>query len=357
MARPAPTGGGDLLRWRLADDDAGRPDLLGDAERHPGRGELAGLELLHVRARRVINRVPDASRMPFRWTVNPYRGCSHACVYCFARPTHEYLGLGVGEDFDRRIVVKVNAVERVRAELASPSWDGESIAMGTNTDPYQPCEGRYALTRGVIAALVEAGNPFSVLTKSTLIQRDLDLLIEAARAGLVETALSIGCLDEDVWRATEPGTPNPRRRMEVVARLNDAGVPCGVMVAPVLPGISDAPHMLEEVVRAAVAAGAPSISPITLHLRPGVREHYLGWLAARRPELIDDYARRYRRAYAPAAETRALADRVRGLVERHRRSGRPPASPRRAAAPARRFGARRRPPILEAQGGTQLTLL
>lgn len=357
MARPAPTGGGDLLRWRLADDDAGRLDLLGDAERHPGRGELAGLELLHVRARRVINRVPDASRMPFRWTVNPYRGCSHACVYCFARPTHEYLGLGIGEDFDRRIVVKVNAVERVRAELASPSWGGDSVAMGTNTDPYQPCEGRYALTRGVIAALVEARNPFSVLTKSTLIQRDLDLLIEAARAGLVETALSIGCLDADVWRATEPGTPNPRRRMEVVARLNDAGVPCGVMVAPVLPGISDAPGLLEEVVRAAVEAGAPVITPIMLHLRPGVRDHYLGWLGARRPELIDDYARRYRRAYAPAAEARALADRVRALVERHRPGGRRPTGARRAAAPARRVGARRRPAPADPAVGDQLTLM
>ena len=161
MARAAPTGGREQLRWRLADDDAGRPDLLGEAERHPGRGELAGLELLHVRAQRIINEVPSASRMPFRWTINPYRGCSHGCVYCFARPTHEYLGLGIGDDFDRRIVVKVNAVERLRAELRSPRWAGEPIAMGTNTDPYQPAEGRYQLTRGIVEALAEARNPFS----------------------------------------------------------------------------------------------------------------------------------------------------------------------------------------------------
>ena len=252
MGRAAPTGGREQLRWRLADDDAGRPDLLGEAERHPGRGELAGLELLHVRAQSVINRVPAASRMPFRWTINPYRGCSHGCVYCFARPTHEYLGLGIGDDFDRRIVVKVNAVERLRAELRSPRWAGESIAMGTNTDPYQPAEGRYRLTRGIVEALGEARNPFSILTKSTLICRDVDVLADAARRAEVHTALSIGCLDTDVWRAAEPHTPSPRRRIETVARLNAAGLRCDVMVAPVLPGISDSDAQLEEVVRAAM---------------------------------------------------------------------------------------------------------
>jgi DNA repair photolyase len=317
MARPAPTGGREQLRWRLADDDAGRPDLLGDAERHPGRGELAGLELLHVKAQRVINRVPEASRMPFRWTINAYRGCSHACVYCFARPTHEFLGLGIGDDFDRRIVIKVNAVERVRAELRSPRWGGESIAMGTNTDPYQPAEGRYRLTRGIIEALSEAGNPFSVLTKSTLIGRDIDLLVEAAGRTDVQTALSIGCLDADVWRATEPHAANPLRRMEAVARLNDAGIPCAVLVAPVLPGISDRPDQLEAVVRAAVEAGATSVSGISLHLRPGVRDHYMGWLADARPELVAETERRYRGAYAAPAERRALDALLRRLVERH----------------------------------------
>jgi DNA repair photolyase len=317
MARAAPTGGREQLRWRLADDDAGRPDLLGEAERHPGRGELAGLELLHVRAQRIINRVPDESRVPFRWTINPYRGCSHACVYCFARPTHEYLGLGIGDDFDRRIVVKVNAVERLRAELRAPSWAGEAIAMGTNTDPYQPAEGRYRLTRGIVEALTEARNPFSILTKSTLIGRDVDLLAEARRHTEVQTALSIGCLDPEVWRATEPHTPSPRRRMETVARLNAAGVPCEVMIAPVLPGISDSEEQLEAVVEAAVDAGASVIAPIALHLRGPLRDHYLGWLANARPELVADTRRRYRGAYQPASERDALAERVRAMVAAH----------------------------------------
>jgi DNA repair photolyase len=317
MLRPAPEDGRDQLRWRLADDDGGRPDLLGHAERQPGRGELAGLELLHVRARSVLNHVPAAAGLPFQWTVNPYRGCSHACVYCFARPTHEYLGLGIGDDFDRRIVIKVNAVERLRAELAAPRWNGETVAMGTNTDPYQPVEGRYRLTRGIVETLSAARNPFSILTKSTLIGRDLDLLCEARERTDVETAFSIGCLDPDVWRSTEPHTPSPARRMEMVARLNAAGIPCGVLIAPILPGISDAPEMIEPVVAAAVEAGAPWITPIALHLRTGVRDHYLGWLERTRPELLESTRRRYRRAYAPEAERDDLTARVRRLVERH----------------------------------------
>jgi DNA repair photolyase len=274
--------------------------------------------------------------MPFRWTINAYRGCSHACVYCFARPTHEFLGLNAGEDFERRIVVKINAVERVRAELAAPRWGGEHIAMGTNTDPYQTCEGRYRLTRGIVTALAEAGNPFSVLTKSTLILRDLDVLAEAARRVDVRANLSIGTLDREVWRSTEPGTPNPRRRLDAVARLNAAGVPCGVLIAPVLPGISDSDRQLEEVVRGAVEAGAVSIAPILLHLRPGVRDHYLAWLAGARPELLAATERRYRRSYGPAREREDLTARVRRLVERHggrlqgpagSRAVRPPAGP------------------------------
>ncbi len=238
-------------------------------------------------------------------------------MYCFARPTHEYLGFGIGEDFDRRIVVKVNAVERLRAELAAPRWRGEEIAMGTNTDPYQPVEGRYRLTRGVVEALTEAANPFSILTKSTLIGRDIDLLAEAARRTEVSVAFSIGCLDEDVWRAAEPHTPNPLRRVETVAALTDAGLPCGVLMAPILPGISDDPAQLEAVVRACVEAGATSITPILLHLRPGVREHYLAWIEANRPELMPQMRRRYRRAYAAAEERERLAATVRAMIARH----------------------------------------
>jgi DNA repair photolyase len=317
MPSRAPADGAEQIRWRLADDDGGRPSLLEHAESVPGRDELAGLELLHVRARSILNRVPAASRMPFRWTVNPYRGCSHACVYCFARPTHEFLGLGIGDDFDRRIVIKVNAVELLRVELAAPAWRGESVAMGTNTDPYQPVEGRYRLTRGIVETLTAAENPFSILTKSTLIERDIDVLAEAARRVDVQTALSIGCLDPGVWRMAEPHTPSPARRMETVARLNDAGVPCGVLIAPLLPGISDDPAQIEAVVRAAIGAGATSVNAIHLHLRPGVREHYMGWLGDARPDLVERTERRYRGgAYAPGAERRALDARIRELVDR-----------------------------------------
>jgi DNA repair photolyase len=230
---------------------------------------------------------------------------------CFARPTHEYLNLNAGEDFERRIVVKINAVERVRAELASKRWAGDLIAMGTNTDPYQRCEGKYRLTRGIVEALSDAGNPFSVLTKSTLILRDLDVLAEAARRTEVRAALSIGTLDEEVWRSSEPGTPHPRQRLEAVARLNAAGIPTSVLVAPILPGLSDAPEQLAAIARAAAEAGAVSITPIVLHLRSGVREEYLGWLAEYYPELMVEYERLYRRAYAPKAFQKEVLARFR----------------------------------------------
>ena len=181
-------------------------------------------------------------------------------MYCFARPTHRYLDLDTGDDFERKIVVKVNAVERLRAELRAPKWAGDHIAMGTNTDPYQPAEGRYRLTRGLIEALSEARNPFSILTKSTMILRDLDLLVEAAKRTTVGISFSIGTLDERAWRTSEPGTPPPRQRVEALRRLVDAGIECGVLVAPVLPGISDAPEQLEEVV-----------TPVSMPARPPSR--------------------------------------------------------------------------------------
>jgi DNA repair photolyase len=311
------------LRWQLADErDKGVPDALFAAddlvERHVGGGEFRGMEFLHVNARSIINEVPKASRVPFRYTINVYRGCSHACTYCFARPTHEYLGLNAGEDFERRIVVKVNAVGLLRAELSARRWAGHHIAMGTNTDPYQRCEGKYHLTQGVIRVLSEAGNPFSILTKSTLILRDLDLLVDAASHTDVGVNLSIGTLDDDVWKLTEPGTPPPRRRLEAVRRLNEAGVSCGVLVAPIIPGLSDRPEQVDEVVTKCVEAGAVSISPVALHLRRGVREHYLGWLAGARPDLIDEYRHRYRSPYLPAEEQGALAAQVRSAVARAR---------------------------------------
>ncbi len=242
---------------------------------------------------------------------------------CFARPTHDYLGFNTGSDFDTKIVVKVNAVERVRAELAAKSWCGEHIAMGTNTDPYQRAEGKYHLTRGLVQALGAARNPFSILTKSTLVLRDLDVLTEAAARTSVRLNLSIGTLDRDVWKLTEPGTPPPDKRVDAVRRLNDAGIPCGVLIAPILPGLSDRDDQVREVVEACVSARAVSISAIPLHLRPGVREHYLGWLAGARPDLPALYEERFRgRAYQPKAITGDLNERVRGFVrEAERRTG------------------------------------
>jgi DNA repair photolyase len=297
------------FRWKLSEDDGGQPMLFSEdeiVERHIGVGEYRGLEFLHVNAKRIINRVPAASRMAFRYTVNPYRGCSHACKYCFARPTHVYLGLGIGEDFERKLVVKVNAVERLTAELRSPRWQGDLIAMGTNTDPYQHAEGRYHLTRGIIGALSEARNPFSILTKSTLVLRDLDALVAASARTRVRCNLSIGTLDEEVWRATEPRTPHPKRRLEAVRRLNEAGIPTGVLIAPIIPGWSDDQVSLTELTEACIEAGAVSVSPLALHLRGGTKEHFLGFLDSAKPEVAVSLRRRYKGAYLSKAEQRGV---------------------------------------------------
>ena len=505
----------ESFRWRLEDEGATLFDL-GYPERHVGRGEYRGLEFLHVKARTIINQVPPSSRMAFRYTINPYRGCTHACAYCmsgdtpvlmgdggtkplgelrpgdrvygtvreglnrhyvvtavlahwrtvkpaylitledgtelvasgdhrflsdrgwkyvtgaeqgrlrrphltpnnkltgtgafssfrpieatavksdaalgvvsikplgkriemfdittgtgdfiangvvshncFARPTHEYLGLGTGEDFERRIVVKVNAVELARAELSSPRWQGDLVAMGTNTDPYQHAEGKYHLTKGIVGALSEARNPFSILTKSTLILRDLEQLVEAATRTRVQVNFSVGTLDREVWKATEPGTPPPPKRLEAVRRLNEGGVPCGVLIAPVLPGLSDSDEQVTEVARACKEAGAKVAGVVALHLRPGVRQHYLSWLERARPDLIELYKERFARgSYQPSAEQERLSGLVRAAMaggpprgrrkppvgvaskrseapaagpRRHPREPRPPAEPRQLA--------------------------
>ncbi|MHB1987231.1 MAG: radical SAM protein [Acidimicrobiales bacterium] len=306
------------LRWRLAETEDAVKLFPDDAvtERHLGVGEFSGMEFLHVNARTIVNRVDEKSRVPFRFTINAYRGCSHACTYCFARPTHEYLGLRMGDDFERRIVVKVNAVERLRTELSSRRWAGGHIAMGTNTDPYQKAEGKYHLTRGIIEVLAERQNPFSILTKSTLILRDIELLPAAARSTDVRVNLSVGTLDREVWKLSEPGTPPPAKRLEAVRRLNEAGVSCGVLVAPVLPGLSDSDEQLTEIGRACADTGAVSVSAIPLHLRGGVKEHYLAWLSRERPDLRDLYDRRFgRRSYQNEAEQHRITRLLRAAFE------------------------------------------
>ena len=240
---------------------------------------------------------------------------------CFARPTHTYLDFNAGRDFEREIVVKVNAPERLRIELARRSWQKEHVALGTNTDPYQWGEGRYKLMPGIWQAMIEARNPSSVLTKSPLLLRDLELMRELAQVADFSAALSVPTLDERAWRATEPHTPNPRARLEAVAELNRAGIRTGVLVAPLMPGINDAPEQVAEILELASEAGADYVSGIALHLRGEVRQVFFEWLEAHRPDLLPRYRELYRRgAYAPQQERRRLANLLVGpdLEPRHR---------------------------------------
>ncbi len=283
----------------------GRPVKPGARESLPGMEEAGlgpvrtfeapeamGMRFHEVRAKSVLNRVPTGP-YGFNWTVNPYRGCSHACVYCFARPTHTYLGFGAGRDFDREIVVKVNAPEVARAELARPSWKNELVALGTNTDPYQWVEGRYRLTRGILEALEEAGTPVSVLTKSPLVLSDLPIFERMNRTRPVRVNLSVPTVDEKAWRSTEPHTPNPKARLEAVAELRRRGISSGVLIAPIMPGINDRPEQLAPILEAASEAGADFVTPIALYLRKETRDVFFDWLRSERPDLLDEYERLY----------------------------------------------------------------
>jgi DNA repair photolyase len=238
---------------------------------------------------------------------------------CFARNTHKYLDFDAGHDFDSKIVVKVNAPEVVRKELAAPRWSGEHIAMGTNVDCYQRAEGRYRLMPGILSALRDAANPFSILTKGTLVLRDKELLAEASEVTDVGLAVSVGCVDEDLWRTLEPGTPSPLRRLAVCAEFARSGLPCAVLMGPVVPFLSDSREQLARTVRLAAEAGARSVTPIVLHLRPGAREWFLAWLGEHHPELVGRYTELYGRgAYAPQAYQRRIAEQVASLAVRYR---------------------------------------
>ncbi|MEA2440322.1 MAG: hypothetical protein QOH76_1746 [Thermoleophilaceae bacterium] len=277
--------------------------------------EALDTRFYEVHAKSALNRVPDQSQVPFRWTINPYRGCSHACIFCFARPTHKFLDMNAGRDFEKEIVVKVNVPEVLRSELRRPSWKGEHVALGTNTDPYQWVEGRYKLMPGIWEAFRDFRNPCSVLTKSPLLLRDLPLMKEVAEVAPIQASLSVPTLDEKAWRATEPHTPNPRARLEAVAELNRAGIPSGVLVAPLMPGINDAPEQVERILELCAEAGATHVSGIALHLRGDVRGLFMDWLRSQRPDLVPHYERLYSRgAYAPKRER----ERLHALVARGR---------------------------------------
>jgi DNA repair photolyase len=275
---------------------------------------------------------------------------------CFARNSHTYLDLDAGRDFDSKVIVKVNAPELLRKKLASPSWAGEHIAMGTNVDCYQRAEGRYQLMRGIIAALRDAANPFSILTKGTLILRDLDLLLEAAEVTDVGLNVSAAFVDTSLWRAIEPGTPAPERRIEVCATLNDNGLRCGVLMGPVVPYLSDSPAQLDAAVRQIAAAGAAHVTPIVLHLRPGTREWFLGWLRTAHPDLVGKYAALYDRgSYAPRDYQARITAQVRELAEKY---GVGRANPRQArAVRSRAATAAVSPPAPAVARPEQLTLL
>jgi DNA repair photolyase len=237
---------------------------------------------------------------------------------CFARNTHTYLDLDAGHDFDTKVVVKVNAGDLVRRELAAPKWTGANIAMGTNVDVYQRAEGRYRLMPQILAALRDFANPFSILTKGTLILRDLDLLTQAAAVTRIGLSMSVGFVNEAMWRSVESGTPSPRRRLDAVRKLTDAGFAVGVLMAPVLPGLTDTDESIEETVAAIAAAGASSVTPLALHLRPGAREWYAAWLTREHPRLAPRYRELFRGgSYLPQAYQHELGARVKMAARRY----------------------------------------
>jgi DNA repair photolyase len=280
--------------------------------------EFAGVTFHEVTCKSALNKVPEASKMPFRWTINPTRGCLHACTYCFARPTHEYLDLDAGRDFETQIVVKTNVVEVLRAELARPTWRGEHVALGTNTDPYQRVEGRYRFMPGIIDALVRSGTPLSILTKGTLLRRDLAQLAEASTHVPVGIGISLAVGDEALQQAVEPGTPTPRARLDLIRAVRDAGLPCGVMVAPVMPWLTDGRGPLDELLASLADAGATGVTVLPLHLRGPVKPLFLAWLAQHAPALVHRYEALYGRgAYVPREYARWLDSRVRPLLVRH----------------------------------------
>ena len=274
-----------------------------------------GIEYREEPCKAALNRVKG---MAFGWSLNPYMGCAHRCTFCYVRAFEHRADRPFDERYGRSIRVKVNIAEVLRAELARPTWEREDVAIGAATDPYQPAEGRYRLTRACLEVLAEAETPFSIITRGPMIVRDLDVLTEAARRVKVTVTFSIPTVDLDVWRRTEPSTAPPAQRLRALSKLVDAGIRASVGMAPVLPGISDAPEQLDAVVRAARAAGACGIWSNVLFLRPGTREHFLESLAREWPELVPRYEELYaRRAYLPAAETKPVRAQVAALARAH----------------------------------------
>jgi DNA repair photolyase len=284
--------------------------------------QFDGITFHEVLCKSALNKIPDAAALPFKFTVNGYRGCSHACRYCFARPTHEYLDLDYGNDFDTQIVVKTNIVDVLRREVGRGSWRRETVALGTNTDPYQRAEGRYALMPGIIGALAASGTPLSILTKGTLLRRDLPLIVEASGQVPVSLAVSLAVGDPELHKQVEPGTPTPQSRLGLISAIRDAGLDCHVMVAPVLPHLTDSVEHLDGLLRQIALAGATGVTVFGLHLRGSTRGWFMSWLARTHPQLVGRYRELYRRgAYLPPSYREELRARAAPLVAKYRLGG------------------------------------
>ena len=268
-----------------------------------------GVEYREEPCRAALNRVKG---MAFKWSLNPYMGCVHRCTFCYVRAFERRADRPSDDRYGTSIRVKVNVADVLRRELGRPSWERETVSIGAATDPYQPAEGRFRLTRACLVELAEAWTPFSIITRGPLAVRDVDVLQHASERAEVTVHFSLPTLDDRVWRTTEPGTAPPRSRLAAIRRLADAGIAVGVGMAPILPGLSDRPEQLREVVRAARAAGARTIWASVLHLRPGTREHFLEALARDWPEELRRYEELYAdRAYLPASVSRPVQETVR----------------------------------------------
>jgi DNA repair photolyase len=314
------------MRWDaqgIAVDDGALPGLerIGFV-RSVQTPRFDGLTFHEVLCKSALNRIPSAAALPFRYTVNGYRGCSHACRYCFARPTHKYLDLDCGSDFDTQVVVKTNIADVLRRELHRKSWCRDTVALGTNTDPYQRAEGRYALMPGIIGALAGSGTPLSILTKGTLLRRDLALIADAAAQVPVSLAVSLAVGDPELHKEVEPGTPSPQARLGLIAAIRNAGLDCHVMVAPVLPHLTDSVEHLDGLLRQIGTAGATGVTVFGLHLRGSTRGWFMSWLARTHPELVGEYRELYRRgAYLPPLYRDELRARVAPLIAKYGLTG------------------------------------
>ena len=239
--------------------------------------------------------------MPFEWTLNPYRGCTHGCHYCYARRYQTQFELGSGDEFASIIFVKTNFVDVLRRQLQKPSWTGEYVAVGTATDCYQPIEGHYKLTRQTLETLANAANPAGVVTKGPMVVRDIDVLQELDRRAGCTVYISVPTVDEHAWEQLEPGTAHPLKRLRAVRELNAAGVRCGVLMNPIVPGISSKPAILERTVKAIAESGASFVGCNVMFLEGGTRDHFMRWLGDAYPDMVEGYQQLYARKYAPSS--------------------------------------------------------